>query len=98
MTHGTGPVDSANIFLKLIEWVWLPILLILMRLWQTVTSVKTEQALLRLSGDVHEKQRTEDRELRESQRREILARIDTHNDAVMKRIDQVEKLIRNGHN
>ena len=85
-----------NIFFKFVEYIWIPILAMLGHLYLKLFGVDSRATLLENQQSWHEKQRLENKASRDEQRKEILRKIDSHNEAVMKRIDRLEEKIVNG--
>jgi hypothetical protein len=87
-----------NSTLKIIlDYVWVPVVTGIMMLWSKVAGIDVRAQLLEQAASHYKRQREEEHKLRDEQRREILARIDKHNDLVMSKLDAVETRIKNGH-
>jgi len=81
----------------ILEYIWIPIVTVLVSLWVKLTGLDTRTQLLEKSEKLHMKQIENDRAVRESQRAEMLAKVDRHHDVVMKKLDSLEQRIKNGH-
>lgn len=76
---------------QLLDYIWIPVVLGATALWTRVHSQGTSISLLEQAHKNHEKQRDEDRDLRDAQRKEILGRIDTHHNVMMHRLETLEE-------
>lgn len=79
-------LNNDNILLKLLEWIWVPMTLAVLKIWQKVNGHETRQRLLEQANGHYEAQRTEDR-ARHTEDRAVLEH----------RFDKLEALIKNGH-
>ena len=81
----------------ILDYVWVPIVTVLVVLWQKFTGQANRISLLEQAQKYFEQQRQENRKLRDAQRDEILKKIDNHHATVMGKLDSVETRIKNGH-
>lgn len=76
---------------QLLDYIWVPIVLGATALWTRVHGQGTRISLLEQAHTNHEKQRDEDKELRDTQRKEILGKIDAHHNVLMHRLETLEE-------
>lgn len=88
---------QANILRLVIEWIWIPIIMILMRLYGKITGLETRSALMEQAQAHYESMMVKLEEFHEQQRQDILSKVGDHHDAVMKRMDRLEEAVKNGH-
>jgi len=65
--------------------------------WHRLNGLGTRTALLEKSEQHYQEQRAQERLLRDKQREEILAKIDSHHKVVMTKLDALEARVKNGH-
>lgn len=76
-----------SLFFQILEWIWVPVVLAMIRLWHRLSGHETRTSLLEQANGHYEAQRREDRE-RHQQDREFYER----------RFSDLESLIKkNGH-
>jgi len=90
-------MDSDNMFYKIIEWIWIPIFIMILRLWQKISGIDSKQSLAEERYEHYRLQRVEDRTLQSEQRKEIHKRFDKHEEVIMGRLDKLEMLVKTGH-
>ena len=77
---------SDSFFFQILEWIWVPMAVAIIRVWQRINGHETRTSLLEQSNSHYEQQRKEDRE-RHREDREFYER----------RFSDLENLIKNGH-
>jgi hypothetical protein len=87
------PNPDNSIFLKVIEWVWIPIVVMLAHIYMRLFNIESRSTILERQQLWQETQRIENKHSRDEQRREIISRMDSHNAAVMKRMDRLESVV-----
>lgn len=87
-----------NIVELVIRWIWVPIVLAVIRLWARITGFETRSALLEQNQTYNEKQRADDLKHQEDMRESLRSTVTDHHKAIMARMDRLEATIKkNGH-
>ena len=81
----------------ILQYIWVPIVTGMFWLWSRVFGVDARTSLLEQAQGHHEQQRAEERKLRDRERLETHAQIETHHETVMTKLDGLETRIKNGH-
>ena len=80
-----------------LQYIWVPIVTGMVWLWGQMFGVHARTRLLEQAQEHHDQQRLEERKLRDCQRQETHKHIDERHQAVMKKLDDLEVRIKNGH-
>ena len=87
--------SNFNILRLALEYIWIPIIVTIVKLWAKLTGLETRSALLE-QGQVHyETIRDNNEKHHDAQREETQRLIEAHHKAVMKRMDNLEAACRN---
>ena len=87
---------TANILIKLVEWIWVPMAIGIVRLWQKLSGQETKMALIEQSQEYCDKRSEAESAARETIKTELSDRLNEHHTAVMDRMDRIDRAIKNG--
>lgn len=95
----TGRADAmdGDTFLKILEWAWLALIGMGVTIWRKISGMEMRQAVLDQQNLHFEKQRIEDKKLRDEQRREMVSLVNKHHETVMTEITELKRIAKNGH-
>jgi hypothetical protein len=82
---------------QLIEWIWIPMAGAIVALWRKINGAETGVKLIQQHDKTELYRRSEERDMYESQRKEVMDLIQHNHDMVMEKLERLEVRIKNGH-